>query len=239
MRIVFIADSHAKGPDDQSQKQLSRFLEALSNNPPERLVILGDLFDFWIGTSGFIYYRYLPVLAPLLKLRKLGTEITYLEGNHDFSLGPFFTEFLGADVHPDSTELSLDGKRIFLSHGDIVDRSVRYRLWRGFLRSPFSKALVMMLPAWVLFRIASSLSRKSRTYRESAPHVEKALKDFAMELAKSNYDGCVMAHSHMASIETFKNNGKNFTYSNAGSFGNDGAYITYENGAFRLERYSA
>ena len=60
-----------------------------------------------------------------------------------------------------------------------------------------------------------------------------------MELAKSNYDGCVMAHSHMASIETFKNNGKNFTYANAGSFGNDGAYIAYENGAFRLERYSA
>ena len=55
MRIVFIADSHAKGPDDPSQKQLSRFLEALSNNPPERLVILGDLFDFWIGTSGLVF----------------------------------------------------------------------------------------------------------------------------------------------------------------------------------------
>lgn len=238
MRIVFIADSHAKGPDDPSQKQLSRFLESLSNNPPERLVILGDLFDFWIGTSGLIYYRYLPVLAPLLKLRKLGTEITYLEGNHDFSLGPFFTEFLGAEVHPDSTELSLDGKRIFLSHGDIVDKSVTYRLWRGFLRSPFVKALAAVLPASILFTIASALSRKSRTYREESPRVEKALKDFTIKLAKSGYDGCVMAHSHMASIETFENNGKNFTYANAGSFGNDGAYITYEKDAFRLERYS-
>ncbi|MFZ3073151.1 MAG: UDP-2,3-diacylglucosamine diphosphatase, partial [Thermodesulfobacteriota bacterium] len=193
MRLVFIADSHAKGPDDPSQKQLSRFLEELSDNPPKRLVILGDLFDFWIGTSGLVYYRYLPVLTPLVKLRKLGTEITYLEGNHDFSLGPFFTEFLGAEVHPDSTELSIDGKRIFLSHGDIVDRSIRHRIWRWFLRSPFVKALVTMLPAWVLFRMASALSRKSRTYRECAPQVEKALKDFATELAKSNYDGCVMA----------------------------------------------
>ena len=238
MRMVFIADSHAKGPDDPSQRQLSGFLEALSNNPPERLVILGDLFDFWIGTSGLVYYRYLPILAPLLKLRKLGTKITYLEGNHDFSLGPFFTEFLGAEVHPDSTVIEVDGKRIFLSHGDIADKSVRYILWRGFLRSPFLKALIKMLPASVFFRIASGLSRKSRTYREEAPRVEKALKDFAHELAKNGYDGCVMAHSHMASIETLKNNGKNFTYSNAGSFGNDGAYITYEKGSFRLERFS-
>ena len=49
----FIADAHLSDRDAGRQKMLIDFLE-LHRGEMERLVILGDLFDFWFGFPGWM-----------------------------------------------------------------------------------------------------------------------------------------------------------------------------------------
>ncbi|MBI5598774.1 MAG: UDP-2,3-diacylglucosamine diphosphatase [Deltaproteobacteria bacterium] len=233
MKIVFIADAHIKGLDDPAQKTLCGFLENLS---ADRLVIMGDLFDFWAGFNDVLFREYSPLLSALSQLRKRGIEITYLEGNHDFSMGDLFTGSLGVKLYPDSAELTLNGKKAFLSHGDMVDRTLTYALWRGFLRSFLFKALAAILPAAFVWKTARALSRKSRASGEKYRGIENHLKAFAREKIGEGYEAVVLAHSHIPALDIIETNGKKGVYVNPGSWTAGRNYIVYENGEFRLER---
>jgi UDP-2,3-diacylglucosamine hydrolase len=56
-------------------------------------------------------------LACCGRLRQAGIEITYLNGNHDFWLGPFLSRGWYV-THQDALDVSLQGRRIWLHHGD-------------------------------------------------------------------------------------------------------------------------
>jgi UDP-2,3-diacylglucosamine hydrolase len=165
MKVIFIADAHLKGLDDLNQKRLCTFLDGLG--PLDKLVILGDLLEFWSGIKGVVYYHYFPVLAGLFTLREKGTDIIYVEGNHDFSMGPFFTDVLGAEVHAEPFEFLLDGKRFLLAHGDTVDSSIGHAIWRDFIRRFLQMVLTRTLTAAAVRRFALFLSKSSRAYNEA------------------------------------------------------------------------
>jgi UDP-2,3-diacylglucosamine hydrolase len=82
MKIIFIADCHLKGLGDPNQEALCAFLDGLFKI--DKLVILGDFFDFWVGLNNVVYTEYKPVLKSLFALSESGVEIIYIEGNHDF-----------------------------------------------------------------------------------------------------------------------------------------------------------
>jgi UDP-2,3-diacylglucosamine hydrolase len=225
MKVVFIADAHLKGLDDPVQPSIERFFLALAEAPPSTLVILGDLFDFWTGLNDVVYYRYFPVLSALKELSRK-TRIVYLEGNHDFLMGPFFTEFLGAEVYGDFAELAVEGKRIYLSHGDIMDRSIGYRILRRFLRSGVFRILVAALPPSFVWKAAGWSSKKSRG-GERCEKIEKAIEKEADKILKNGFDCVILAHSHIAAV---KEDGQK-VYANPGSF-REGNYLVYEDGKF-------
>ena len=80
------------------------------------------------------------------RLREAGTEIVFVEGNHDFHLGPFFRETLGCRVLPDGGAVEIDGRRVYLAHGDLVDSTDRgYRLLRRLSAQPLVRNLVQGL----------------------------------------------------------------------------------------------
>jgi len=239
MKAVFIADAHIKGLDDPNQKSLVLFLGHLARTVrPDKLIILGDLFDFWTGFNEVVYARYLPVLERLLRLREKGTGIIYLEGNHDFFMGSFFTEVLGAEVYPDCHEITLDGKRILLSHGDVTDTSLKYRLWRRLLRSFALRALTRVLSPATVWRVARRLSSNSRRNLERSQAIERHLKGFARRRIRSGFDAVVLAHSHIAAVDTETIGTREGIYANPGSWESDMSYLLYEDGEFRLERYN-
>jgi len=163
----------------------------------------------------------------------------YLEGNHDFSMGPYFTETLGARVYPDSFVLTLDSRRIYLAHGDTVKMKRGYALWRWLLRSPFFKAFIRLFPPSLAWRVAESLSRRSRGMGWTKPSVEEDLKDFARGKLAEGFDGVILAHSHIPGvhqgIDGTGDASKGF-YANPGGWVNDGSFLVYDEGEFRIER---
>lgn len=235
MKVVFIADAHLKGLDDPNQNTLCAFFDSLG--PVDKLIILGDLFEFWTGFNDVVYYHYLPVLSRLLKLSESGTEITCLEGNHDFFMGPFFTRVLNARVHSDPFELELEGKRFYLGHGDTVDRNLRYAFWRWLARSLLFRGLYRVLTPSLIWKVAGFLSEKSRIYHERALGIEAHHRAFAKRRITDGFDGVILAHTHMARLIEEEAGGRKGLYLNPGSWMDDSSYLVYDGGEFKLESY--
>ena len=237
MKIVFIADSHLKGLDDPHQKSLCTFLDGLFKI--DKLVILGDFFDMWTGLNDVVYKEYKPVLKSLFALTESGVELIYIEGNHDFNMGPYFTETLRAKVCPESCGLMLDNKRIYLGHGDSIDMTFGYGLLRGFLRGPIFKALNSILPPHFIWNIGNLLSKGSRGYgdRKSSAITERVQKVFAKRMLAEGFDGVILGHSHTAGVHPGILEGSPGFYANPGGWVNGHSFLVYEDGEFNVRNY--
>jgi len=82
--LVFIGDVHL----DRDDPDLPAFLAYLRGLPrvAGRVVLMGDLFNLWIGAPEQEQAHHREVLACLRDLRSVGTEVHYLEGNRDYRI---------------------------------------------------------------------------------------------------------------------------------------------------------
>src|SRR6056297_1490602 len=100
MKDVFVADAHLADPASENYRCFLDFLNSLRGET-RTLFLLGDIFEFWIGYRHIVFSPYVPVLDALRRLKEAGTEIVYVEGNHDFHVGPYFEKVLEARIFPD------------------------------------------------------------------------------------------------------------------------------------------
>ncbi|MBI3399742.1 MAG: UDP-2,3-diacylglucosamine diphosphatase [Deltaproteobacteria bacterium] len=235
MRAIFIADAHLKGLNDPNQKHLCSFLEPLKDI--DKLFILGDLFEFWTGHNQVLEHCYAPVLSQFKRLKQNGTEIIYIEGNHDFSVAPFFKEILGGEVYPDSADINLDGKRFFLAHGDIVEHSAGYKIWRSFLRSSIFNLIIKITPPAFVWGVAMCLSKTSRRNHKMGDRLDTRQREFAQDKIREGFDIVILAHSHCPDVSKETVNEKKGVYANPGDWIKEFSYLVYEDGNIRLERH--
>ena len=78
MRVLFLSDIHIH-PDHPSPAD--HFCDFLDNVKVDKLVIFGDLFDFWwsVDTPPALYNEVLQVLE---RCNARGIELLWLPGNH-------------------------------------------------------------------------------------------------------------------------------------------------------------
>jgi len=168
MRAVFIADAHLRHPTDKNYQKLVDFLDAQIGRL-DGLFLLGDIFEFWIGYRHVVFSSYLPVLEKLHALHTSGCRIFYVEGNHDFNLGPFFAETLDCQIITDEAVVDWDGRKIWLCHGDLINRELKgYRLLRAFWRSLPVRTLAALLPPDAVWMFGTWLSDKSGKYKTTS-----------------------------------------------------------------------
>ena len=116
MAYCFISDLHLHEGRQDLKRAFFSFLEEKVTKA-DKLYILGDLFETWIGdddNSPFIA----EVIDALQKANN-STEIFFMHGNRDFLIGKKFAEKCGAKLISDPLILNKEGKKIMLSHGDI------------------------------------------------------------------------------------------------------------------------
>ncbi len=236
MRMVFVGDAHLKGEEDPGQAALVSFLDGLK---ADTLAVMGDLFDFWTGSNEVAIAHYRPVLDSFARLRKRGASIMYFEGNHDFSMGPFFTGELKARVFEGTASMELAEKRFLLGHGDTVGMSAGYRLWRAYLRSPLFRAMAALVTPRGVWAIAGRLSKKSRrrAYGSTENTVELRLREFAKAEVGAGADFVVLGHSHEPGVSVIEAGGRRGVYANPGSWERDRSYLVFDGKAFRVERW--
>lgn len=238
MRAVFFSDAHLRGADDEGCGLLLSFLRDASRNL-DHLFIVGDLFDFWFSKGGVVYPGFQSVIEELAAVQGRGVQVHLFEGNHDFHLADYFTRFHGIEVFPDAAQISLDGKTIFIAHGDLVDETDRgYRILRRVLRSrPFS-GLQRLLPLPMLWRLARMSSEASKEYL-AKPQEGLAAKMEAFALAKfeEGIDAVVLGHCHLPAITTHTVGARKRHFVLLGDWLNHRSYLVMDSGGFDLVYY--
>lgn len=239
MRTIFIADAHLVSPDDNNYRLLLRFLNELEGEL-DTLYILGDLFDFWLGFRSHSLPQYDAVLDALERLVHRGSRLVYYEGNHDFHLGTVFSQRLNAVIHAGPSTESVQGKRLYVCHGDQINKDDRlYRLLRFLLRTRVVAAGVGHFPPVWAQKIRECLQKRSRAgYRAKTArwNYRRIILDFARSLQKKGYDGLVTGHFHLALREDL--NETPFTVLSLGDWMEQFTYGEMVHGELRLKSYS-
>ncbi|MHB8769825.1 MAG: UDP-2,3-diacylglucosamine diphosphatase [Syntrophales bacterium] len=252
MKAVFLSDAHLTGSADPAQGLLIRFFDLLRGRgaiggeaaPGEsivvdRLVIVGDFFDFWFAKGDLVYPGFRSVIDRLAALSHEGVTISFCEGNHDFSLGGYFAGRQGFEVYPERAEFSLDGRRFLVSHGDTVDRgNRRYLALRAFLRSSPIRGLVRMLPLKFLWRAARLSSEMSKEMSdESSGRLAEIMHRCARDKFREGYDAVIFGHCHKPLLRQEVSDGRQKTSVTLGDWVTHHSYLRYDDGRFVLERF--
>lgn len=235
MALYIFSDAHlgAGAPDEESGK-LARIRELFEkvHADGDRLVILGDLFDFWFEYRYLIPKQHNEVLFLLRKMVESGIPVDYVSGNHDFWMGDFFTSQLGITVHRDELELTAHGKKLYLLHGDGLAKADRgYRFLKKILRNRFNIRLYRLLPPDWAYPLARKVSGTSRHYTSARDHTfAPDYEAFAERKLSEGYDVVAIGHLHIPVRKEFGDG----VYINTGDFINHFTYARIDGGEVAL-----
>lgn len=218
-RAVFISDTHL-GSRHCHAEQLAAFLSALRC---DRLYLVGDIVDLWWMAQrravwGQAQHR---VVEALHALRRAGTEIVYIPGNHDRPIRRFCGLVLPAmRVRRRVVHVTADGRRLLVVHGDDYDAKTHfggvqerfgdwlyYRIltgnqWLNRLRQRFG------LRYWSLSEFLKRQSSAAERY--IARYIHAALGD----ARRRGLDGVICGHIHRPGLLQYED----LVYANDGDW---------------------
>jgi UDP-2,3-diacylglucosamine hydrolase len=204
MHVIFIADAHLRNPDDLNYRTMLRFLGEIPASV-DTLVIAGDFFEFWLGDSPEAFPHYKPALDALETVTRNGVKLLFFEGNHDFHLGRYFRTAFNAEVFPEKAEITIDGKRLFICHGDLINRKdYEYLALRFIFRNPLTRMLAKILPPSLPAFIARKLGKHSKENHKVAEakwDYKQLVRRFAAARFAEGFDMVVTAHYHRPLLE--------------------------------------
>lgn len=226
MALYVFSDAHLGSGSAQSEKmKLARIgdLFARIKADGERLIILGDLFDFWFEYKHAIPKDAHDALMLLADLQKSGVVIEYVAGNHDFWMDDFFRKHMGIQVHRDHMDLEYRGRRLYLCHGDGLSPADRgYRVLKKILRNRLNIWLYRKLPPDWAIPLAKKVSGSSREYTARRDHSFKQdYEKFAQAKLSEGYDVVLIGHLHIPQYEKYDNG----LYINTGDFIHHFSYV--------------
>ena len=105
MAYCFISDLHLQEEKPEVTEAFLSFLDTTAKQA-ERLYILGDLFEIWIGDDLKSELSRL-IKEKLLFLKNASTLVFAMHGNRDFLIGEKFCEDTGVTLLEDPCKLEL------------------------------------------------------------------------------------------------------------------------------------
>lgn len=197
MTVAILADAHIGGPGGPSAPLVEQ-LAALPDAGCERLLVLGDLFQVWVGDRRYETRDVAEVTAALEALRRRGLRVDYVEGNRDFFIAGSCYEVCFDEV---VREVSLEhgGLRYLAVHGDgLDDRDWAYRFWRAVSKSAPSRLAMTHLPNRLARRLVRSteerLARTNWRHKQRLP--ERVIRAYAERRLAEGHDVLLLGHFH-------------------------------------------
>jgi len=195
--VALIADAHLGGPGGQAAPLVAQ-LDALAGQGAEHLVVMGDLFQGWVGLRRFETPEVAAVVAALGRLRAAGVRVDYIEGNRDFFLaeGPYARVF---DSVTGEVAFEAGGVRYLAVHGDGLDRrDWQYQFWRRASKSAPSRFVLARTPRRLARRLVASterrLARTNRRHKRKVP--EPVIRAYAERRLAEGHDVLLLGHFH-------------------------------------------
>jgi len=204
-RAVFVSDVHL-GAKHCHAAELATFLDGLRC---DRLYLVGDIVDLWWMAQRRARWGapQIRVVEALHALRRAGTTIVYVPGNHDRALRRVCGLALRAmQVRRRTVHETADGRRLLVTHGDDYDAITHF----GGLQERFGD--------WLYYRILTGNQWLNRARRRlgmrywslseflkqrsgaAERYIERFVQAGLDDARRRGLDGIVCGHIHRAGL---------------------------------------
>lgn len=239
-KIYFASDFHLGAyPVEEStarERRIVGWLESIKSDA-KALYLMGDVFDFWFEYKTVVPRGYVRILGKLAELSDAGVAITFFKGNHDMWMFDYLKQELDATIVDDELILNLDGKSLYLHHGDgLGPGDEKYKFLKKIFRSRLCQWLFARLHPNLGIGIATRWSKHSRISTGSEELYlgddREWLFQFAAEQEKKqHHDYYVFGHRHLPYVKLVSPSSK---VVNLGEWIHYQTYAVWEEGALQL-----
>jgi UDP-2,3-diacylglucosamine hydrolase len=161
--LVVVSDIHLNHPEDERARILLALLATIETSSVDTFCMLGDIFDFCLGSHTYFQKKYAPIGDALERVAASGTRVIYLEGNHEFRLNDL--PWRGIEFVAGGTKIIplANGQSVQAAHGDMIYSHRRYKAFRYAVKSRFVTGVATLFPGSFLDRLTSKTSEVSRS----------------------------------------------------------------------------
>jgi UDP-2,3-diacylglucosamine hydrolase len=204
-KIYFVSDLHlgVNGATDSKNREAAfvRWLHMISADA-SALYLMGDLFDFYFEYKKAVPKGHVRILGALAQLSDGGLPIYFFTGNHDMWIFRYFEEELGIPTYREPIEKEIQGKKVFLGHGDGLGPGDKgYKIIKQIFANRVCQWLFERIHPNTGISIAEFWSRRSRYANPDVARFEKDtewLVNYAQEvLVHSHFDYFIFGHRHL------------------------------------------
>lgn len=235
MTILFISDLHLSPlrPDITDC-----FLDFMSNDAihAEKLYVLGDLFEFWIGDDDDSSFN--GVIKNAFKaLNQQGVECYFIQGNRDFLLNKRFCKETGVQLLNDHTVIDIDGESVLIMHGDtLCIDDIKYQEFRAKVHQPWLQWVFNRIPLFIRQRIVKNVQDK---IKEKKQHKALTIMDVTQSevekvMSKEGVKRLIHGHTHRPDTHTFSHNNQDMIRIVLGDWYTQGSILEYTNNKYTL-----
>jgi UDP-2,3-diacylglucosamine hydrolase len=192
--IDFVSDLHLSPATPQTALGFARWI---ANTDADAVVILGDLFEVWIGDDVVAASFESEVLA-LLSRTSRERVVAMMVGNRDFLVSPQLLAAHGVVALDDVTALHAFEQTVLLTHGDALCLAdIDYQHFRQQVRADAWQAAFLAKPRAERAALARALRDGSEARKRSAAPVTWADADPTMTMAwLAEHGAQTMVHGH-------------------------------------------
>jgi UDP-2,3-diacylglucosamine pyrophosphatase LpxH len=204
VRTVWISDLHLGTPGCQARA----LLEFLRHVDCETLFLVGDIIDGWqLRRQWYWPQAHNDVIQKLLRKARKGTRVILIPGNHDeFARKYLGHNFGGVDVMQECIHETADGRKMWVTHGDLFDGVIQCAKWLAYVGDWFYDLILrwnsqlnslrarLGLPYWSLSRYLKLKVKRAVSY---VSDFESAV---AREARARGVQGVVCGHIHHAEM---------------------------------------
>lgn len=223
------------------EKRFVKWLDYIKKDA-KSLYLMGDVFDFWFEYKKAIPKGHVRLLGKLAELSDMGIEIHFFTGNHDMWAFDYLEKEIGAIMHYEPMQTTINGKSFFLGHGDGLGPGDHgYKFIKKIFSSKLCQWLFERIHPNLGISIAEFWSKKSRIangLKDEVNHGEKEwLTQFSKEKLKTTeIDFFIFGHRHLP-MEVKLN--KKSKYINLGEWVNYDSYAIFDGEELSLKYFES
>lgn len=252
MSTYFLTDSHlGAGADSlERERQMVRFLDSILPDC-ERLILLGDIFEFWFSYKYVVPKGHVRILGKLAEMIDRGIEIHYFIGNHDMWLFDYLEKEIGLTMHSDPIDMEIDGRMFHIGHGDGMGYKLtqnrhekKYIKLKRMFRCRFNQKLFAMVNPRIGIGIALRWSNSSRkSHGDKYNHYlgdekEGIVLHCKEKLKEARFDYFVFGHRHLAMTMPLEIENRRSVYINVGDWIDHRNYAVFDGKEVTILDYS-
>jgi UDP-2,3-diacylglucosamine hydrolase len=193
---LLLSDVHLS---EDRPAQVERLLALLAGPAckADELLVLGDLFDYWIGDDQCDAPLAARVIAAFAGLAAQGIRIRLLHGNRDFLIGKEFARRAGLELLTDPVCLPIQGTPTILMHGDLLcTDDTAYLAFRAQVRDPAWQQHFLAQPLAVRHQLARGATAESGRAKQQKSEEIMDVTETAVTEVFRRFEARRLIHGH-------------------------------------------